>query len=129
MSSPELEVALEAVYSAIRISRRVQAELTMGQWGKADASPVTVADLAVQAQISAVLREHFPNIPLMAEESSEELTGDTTGQLLEQVTREVGTVRDGSLTPQQVQTWIERGQETLDPDQRYWVLDPIDGTK
>jgi len=129
MSSPELEVALEAVYSAIRISRRVQAELTVGQWGKADASPVTVADLAVQAQISATLREHFPNIPLMAEESSEELTGDTTGQLLEQVTKEVAAVRGGSLTPQQVQAWIERGQETIDPEKPYWILDPIDGTK
>ena len=26
-------------------------------------------------------------------------------------------------------SWIDRGQEKLDPARRYWVLDPIDGTK
>lgn len=133
MLQNELQVALSAVHSAMTISRAVQGELTLGRWDKSDRTPVTVADLAVQAHISAALAQHFPNDPLMAEESSDELQTPEWAACLEIVTQHVATVRP-ELTGHgdakgRVLDWIGRGQQAPDPARRYWVLDPIDGTK
>ena len=42
----------------------------MGVEAKADASPVTEADLAADRIISAGLREAFPDVPLVTEEQA-----------------------------------------------------------
>ena len=121
----ELEVALQAVYSAATISRAVQKEL-VGSWNKTDDSPVTVADLAVQAHVSAALAEAFPGDPLMAEESDDLLN---EVERLDLVAKYVGLARPGTVQPRQVAEWVQRGQADIDSERRYWVLDPVDGTK
>jgi len=129
MLENEIAFAVETVRSAVRICREVQAEITPGRWNKEDRTPVTVADLAVQAVVSAALAERFPNDPLMAEEGSSELREPAWADLLAKVTAHVGLVRPKRPDKLKVLDWIERGQLAIDPARRYWVLDPVDGTK
>ncbi len=129
MLESEIAFAVETVRSAVRICREVQAEITPGRWNKEDRTPVTVADLAVQAVVSAALEEWFPHDPLMAEEGSSELREPAWADLLANVTAHVGQVRPEHPSQTQVLNWIERGQHSIDPARRYWVLDPVDGTK
>jgi 3'(2'), 5'-bisphosphate nucleotidase len=125
----ELSFAVEAVRSAVQICRDVQGEIVPGRWDKQDRTPVTVADLAVQAVVSAALAAAYPNDPLMAEEGSSELRDPAWAELLAHVTAHVQQVRSGRPGSSQVLDWIERGQHPLDSGRRYWILDPVDGTK
>lgn len=129
MLHSELTFAVETVRSAVRICRQVQGEIAPGRWDKEDRTPVTVADLAVQAVVSGALCERFSNDPLMAEEGSSELREPAWADLLAKVTEHVHLVRPEHPSPALVLDWIERGQHPLNPEKRYWVLDPVDGTK
>jgi 3'(2'), 5'-bisphosphate nucleotidase len=129
MLENEITFAVETVRSAVRICREVQAEIAPGHWNKDDRTPVTVADLAVQAVVSAALEKRFPIDPLMAEEGSSQLRDPSWAELLASVTAHVGHVLPACPAQSQVLDWIERGQQTIDPARRYWVLDPVDGTK
>lgn len=124
----ECRVGLAAVQAAIRIARAVQAEIAPGQRDKEDRSPVTVGDLAVQAVISRALHSAFPDDPLMGEEGADELRRPDWAELLAKVVEHVGTVAPGAAA-EDILSWIGRGQQTIDASRRYWVLDPIDGTK
>src|SRR5438477_7822324 len=61
MFESELAFAVETVRSAVRICRQVQGEIAPGRWDKQDRTPVTVADLGVQAVVSAALQERYPH--------------------------------------------------------------------
>ena len=125
----ELDFALETVRSAVRICRQVQAEIAPGRWDKEDRTPVTVADLAVQAVVSRALASRFPDDPMMAEEEARELRTPAWADLLNTVTEHVRLVSGAALDAAQVLDWIDRGQQPIDAKRRYWVLDPVDGTK
>jgi HAL2 family 3'(2'),5'-bisphosphate nucleotidase len=129
MLESELSFAVETVRSAVRICRAVQGEISPGRWDKGDRTPVTVADLGVQAVVSAALEVRFPHDPLMAEEESRELREPAWNDLLVKVTDHVRLVRPDRSEPDAILDWIERGQQAIDPAKRYWVLDPVDGTK
>src|SRR5436189_1386833 len=105
MLENEIAFALETVRSAVRICREVQAEIAPGRWNKEDRTPVTVADLAVQALASAALAERFPHDPLMAEEGASELREPAWADLLAKVTTHVGLVRAGHPDKSQVLDW------------------------
>lgn len=123
----ELSFALDAVSKASQIARAVQAEMAIPTSViKADRSPVTVADLAVQALIAYFLEKAFPHDPLVAEEDSQLLKPPEAQSLLEQVTNYVRRFI-ADATPENVCHWIDRGTGSV--TQRYWTLDPIDGTK
>jgi 3'(2'), 5'-bisphosphate nucleotidase len=92
---------------------------------KSDRSPVTVADFGSQALICRHLTEVFDD-PIVGEEDSGDLRKEENTALLESVQgylREAGI--DGSA--EEVCDWIDRGNG--DVAERYWTLDPIDGTK
>ncbi|MGE5191764.1 MAG: 3'(2'),5'-bisphosphate nucleotidase [Deltaproteobacteria bacterium] len=129
MLESELAFAVETVRSAVRICRQVQGEIAPGRWDKEDRTPVTVADLAVQAVVSGALHERFPDDPLMAEEGSSELREPAWADLLARVTEHVHLVRAERPQPSAILDWIERGQQPINPQKRYWILDPVDGTK
>jgi 3'(2'), 5'-bisphosphate nucleotidase len=129
MLDAELSFAVETVRSAVRICRQVQSAIAPGKRDKEDRTPVTVADLAVQAVVSGALHERFPHDPLMAEEGSSELRTPAWADLLAQVTEHVHLVRPERPAAATILDWIERGQQPVDPNRRYWVLDPVDGTK
>lgn len=129
MLTSERDFALETVRAAVQICRTVQSEITPGRWDKGDKTPVTVADLAVQAVVSAALHERFPHDPLMGEEESNELREPRWADLLALIAQHVRVVRPEAPSTSTILDWIERGQQPIDPQRRYWVLDPVDGTK
>ena len=129
MLNAEKDFAIETVRSAVRICRLVQGEMTPGRWDKEDRTPVTVADLAVQAVVSGALAARFPDDPMMAEEESKELRSPAWAGLLTSVTEHVRDVCPERPDSSKILDWIDRGQQPIDPDKRYWVLDPVDGTK
>ena len=127
--STELAVALEAVRAAARVCRAVQARLVTAETlEKKDKSPVTVADFASQAIVCQRLAEVLPGDRVVGEEDSAELRGADQAELLAAVVREVASEVKGSVDADAVLSWIDRGGAAADTD-RYWTLDPIDGTK
>ncbi|KAI1268399.1 hypothetical protein F5Y18DRAFT_441174 [Xylariaceae sp. FL1019] len=79
MDSPyshELEVAIRAVQSAAKISQSVLTANDKGTVKKDDASPVTIADFAIQALLTTTIHHAFPNDSFVGEESSAELRED-----------------------------------------------------
>lgn len=142
MFETELNAALEAVRGACRIGTAVQGLLrgmghAVGQAAEAvgvkldkeDRTPVTIADLAVQAYISGQLLDRFPDIPLMGEEASSQLRSPESSAVCDKVVAEVQRVHPGRPGRETVLDWIDRGQQGVRLDKPYWILDPIDGTK
>ena len=133
-SHPDIKTAIDSVTEAARLARHLQTELrhgpaTSGQrLDKADRSPVTVADFAVQAVIARSLSRAFPQDPLVAEESIHLLQGETglSTPTLTQV-RDIVARLHPEAREADIVDWIGRGIGPVAP--RFWVLDPIDGTK
>lgn len=123
---PEIQFAINAMRQASSLARQVQTELALSALTKDDRSPVTVADFGVQALFGYFLEQEFPQDPLVAEEDSAQLRHPDAAETLEHVTAYVRRFLSSS-SPDAVCTWIDRGG--ADPGQRFWVLDPIDGTK
>ena len=129
----EREVAVEAVREAARLCRAVREEISPEILAKKDKSPVTVADFGSQALVARTLAEAFPDDPIIAEEDSAELRLPGNAPLLDQVLRHVRNIRaEGDSTDAidagRVCAWIDRGGTSAYRD-RFWTLDPIDGTK
>ena len=93
---------------------------------KLDQSPVTVADFASQAVVGRMLEDLFPGEVLVAEEDSTALKVSEGAGTLRSVTEYVSKLFPQATTDQ-VCAWIDKGMG--DPEGRFWVLDPIDGTK
>lgn len=118
---PEVSFALGVVRQCGALARQVRADMADAHLTKTDLSPVTVADFALQAVVGRALEEQFPADAFVAEERASELR--TSEPVLEAVTRFV----NGGADADQVCRWIDRG--AADAAGRFWVLDPIDGTK
>eukprot|EP00802_Teleaulax_amphioxeia_P015638 Tamp_15730.p1 GENE.Tamp_15730~~Tamp_15730.p1 ORF type:complete len:411 (+),score=61.89 Tamp_15730:235-1467(+) len=116
---------LEAAAAARFVASSYSAKFEEGTVGKSDASPVTVADFAVQAIVCARLLQAFPDDPIIAEEAADELRANR--ELCERVLEAV-RVAEPSATAEDICTWIDRGTER-NYSERFWTLDPIDGTK
>ncbi len=124
---PELKTALEAVRQACRVCRNAQSRITAESLEKKDKSPVTVADFASQAVICRALAAAFPDDLIIAEEDSAELRSESGAPFLQRVVGELAAIGvNGS--PTDVCGWIDRGR-TDSFHERFWTLDPIDGTK
>jgi 3'(2'), 5'-bisphosphate nucleotidase len=92
---------------------------------KGDGSPVTVADFSVQAVTGFFLSEYSGSETLVAEETSDFLARPEGKAIWDHVVRYVKRILP-EATGQQVCEWIDAGRST--PAERYWTLDPIDGT-
>jgi 3'(2'), 5'-bisphosphate nucleotidase len=126
----EQAVALAAVLAAGRMCRRLQTELLdTSAISKSDDTPVTVADFAAQAVICRTLAEQFPHDPVVAEESSADLSSHAHDALMQQLTRAIA--RDQPSAPAEIRAWIDRGQGQGQGHSaaRFWTLDPLDGTR
>jgi HAL2 family 3'(2'),5'-bisphosphate nucleotidase len=126
LSHPEVQFAMDVVRQASLVAREVQDELVIHSLTKDDRSPVTVADFAVQALIAHQLLEQFPDATLVAEEDSDHLRTDEAEEVLDRVVHYVAE-RVPETTREGVCGWIDHGGS--DPCERFWTLDPIDGTK
>jgi 3'(2'), 5'-bisphosphate nucleotidase len=122
----EAQFALHAARSAATLCRQIQVELVSPAITKADRSPVTVADFASQALVGNMLSRAFPQDRLVAEEDSRTLQAEDDDTTLERVTEYIGRLLP-EVDQQKVCTWIDLGAG--EPLGRFWILDPIDGTK
>lgn len=123
----ELEVALAAAEAAACVCRRVQETLVPREVVvKQDRSPVTVADFGAQAVINHLLGSAFPEIPVVGEEHAGALRQDAA--LRRQVVEAVAAALP-DLGEAGVLAAIDRGDFAGGGGQRFWTVDPIDGTK
>jgi 3'(2'), 5'-bisphosphate nucleotidase len=123
----ELQVGIDAIRHAAKLCRAVQAGIEPEALAKKDKSPVTVADFGSQALVCRALHEAFADAPVIAEEDSSELKSAENAPILDRVTDYVRAVRP-EANGASVCDWIDRGRMREFCD-RFWTLDPIDGTK
>lgn len=126
--SGERETGLKAVRAAAQLCQAVRASMVengAAKLDKSDKSPVTVADFGAQAVVCKIIAEPFPNDAVVGEEGSAALREEKNAAHLEKVVAFVSQQMpcDGET----VCEWIDRGAG--EAQGRYWVLDPIDGTK
>ncbi len=127
----ELEAAVAAVRDAATVCLSVQKNLiTAATLEKKDRSPVTVADFASQALVCASLAESSAIAAVVGEEDAAELREAGAEQTRDKVVEHVRGVRGAHVSVEQALDWIDLGGVTPDAStDRYWTLDPIDGTK
>ena len=122
----EKRTAMSAVFRAAQLCQQVQADIVKTDAvEKADRSPVTVADFGSQALICQAITEAFPEDIIVAEEDSQAL--QETPQLMQRVIGYVDRFAAAIPSTQTVCDWIDRGGGEV--GERFWTLDPIDGTK
>ncbi len=150
MDSPyshELKVAFAALQKAAKISQAVLAEADLGILEKDDLSPVTIADFAVQALLTATFHAAFPEDRFVGEESASELRENPAllGRVWSHLRRSVDDAADECAGPGdglcRIPESPERACEMIDwcgsgvpgagsgGTGRVWVFDPIDGTQ
>ena len=128
MYDTEIQFAREVVAEACTLTRTVQDEVVAkaDAHTKGDRSPVTLADLTVQAAIGHRLAEHYPEDGFLAEETSGPLR-DSPGMGAKVVALAARALPGADL--ETVAAAIDRGDHPGGPSGRHWVLDPVDGTK
>ncbi|KTW25769.1 3'(2'),5'-bisphosphate nucleotidase [Pneumocystis carinii B80] len=112
---------------------------------KRDCSPVTVADFGVQAIITGILKEVFPGEAVIGEETVDSMI--LQEEFLQEVWMEVKKIFKGYNDEKNLKNNNEKmigkinsiqdlvelvrssGNEEGINKKRYWVIDPIDGTK
>jgi 3'(2'), 5'-bisphosphate nucleotidase len=126
-NSPEVMTAIQVAIRASALCERIRGDLAGQEFLlKGDKSPVTIADYGSQALICQLIRRGFPNDTIVAEEDSKELRRPNRSRLLEQVTGYVNAFIPVSSS-EEVCSWIDFGSNSV--SDRFWALDPIDGTK
>lgn len=120
--SEEKKIAIQAVQKAALIVSQLQGKLQENYiLQKEDLSPVTVADLISQAIIILHVRERFPNDAIVAEEDAFFLKDPV---ILEKMLSELS-----EYSEEKIREALNFGKSKVTDKGRYWVLDPIDGTK
>ena len=126
-NSPEVMTAIQAAIKASALCEKIRMDLAGGEsLLKSDRSPVTIADYGSQAMICKLIKERFPNDTIVAEEDSKELRRPDRSKILDQVTDYASAFIPASST-EEVCSWIDFGSNSV--TDRFWALDPIDGTK
>lgn len=127
MLQKEKEIGLQAAMMAMAMASMIQNDLTgRDTLTKADRSPVTIADFAVQALICQILNSHFPGIPIVGEEDSLAIRNPENRELLAKIIHYLKK-SDAPLEEKEICDCIDLGR--AEPNETYWTLDPIDGTK
>jgi HAL2 family 3'(2'),5'-bisphosphate nucleotidase len=116
---------LRAVDQGAQLARWIQTHGSRAR-EKADQTPLTVADLAVQAVVTGALERAFPGDPVVAEEDASALEGDGGDALASEVLHFVRPFL-GEITRARLSQLLDLGAGL--PGDRYWVLDPVDGTE
>ncbi|MBI2424883.1 MAG: 3'(2'),5'-bisphosphate nucleotidase [Candidatus Hydrogenedentes bacterium] len=127
LKHPETALALDFVRKACTLSQRVQSKMAVENMTKSDFSPVTVADFAVQALATKALEDAFPEAVLIGEESGHDLEAPSGAEMLKLITDFVAGYT-GPVSSAEVCRWLDKGGDA-NPTERYWTVDPIDGTR
>lgn len=122
----ERDVAVAAVREAAQLCEVVRKELVASHaLEKSDRSPVTVADFGSQALVCRLIKSSFPQDPIVGEEDSGALRAPDQAAMLQRVVGYVNGFQTADAAT--VCGWIDAGNGAV--GERYWTLDPIDGTK
>jgi 3'(2'), 5'-bisphosphate nucleotidase len=126
-NSPEVLTAIQVAIKASTLCQKIREDLVGGESIlKRDRSPVTIADYGSQAIICKIIREEFPGDTIVAEEDSKELRRPNHSKILEQVTHYARSYFP-TASSKEVCSWIDLSSNSV--SDRFWALDPIDGTK
>lgn len=121
----EKKAAIDAVTKAARACARMREQPEFREvLNKTDGSPVTLADFFVQALINEELTTSFPEIPIVAEETSLCLEGNRG----EKLRNHLGKLLPGKNSDE-ILLAINRGDNEGGDRGKFWTLDPIDGTR
>lgn len=121
----EKKAGLDAVTKAARACVRMRGEPEFREaLYKTDGSPVTLADFFVQALINEDLTAAFPEIPIVAEETSVFLEDGGGENLRNRLVKLLP-----GRTSDEILRMINRGNHEGGALGRFWTLDPIDGTR
>jgi len=121
-----LSFCISSVWEASRCCEDIAEEFQVGDHQtKEDRSPVTIADYASQALISARLKEHTPELGLVAEEGAEALREDP--ELVERIAQFTQR-RNPEVNADTLMDLLDLGNHAGGSG-TFWTLDPIDGTK
>ena len=121
----EKKAGIDAVTKASSVCARMREEPEFREaLHKTDGSPVTLADFFVQALINEELTATFPEIPIVAEETSLCLEGNSG----EKLRNHLGELLPGKNLDEILRA-IDRGNNEGGSHGRFWTLDPIDGTR
>ena len=122
-----LRAAVEAVSKGTRLVRELQRDIDrLPTLEKPDASPVTAADLAVQALVAVHLRSLLGGAAILGEESSAILREPGAERVLDAV---VAAVRRHEPDAAADDVLAVLGACDHEASGTFWTLDPIDGTK
>ncbi len=125
----ECQIALEAVEKACRLAQRMQGTLqALDIVNKEDLSPVTITDFSCQALINHRILEDFPDALIMGEEDALLLRSPENHLIKEKIVDQLKEF-DPSFDETHILSAIERGNYGGSSSARFWVLDPIDGTR
>lgn len=125
-----IEEVVDAIAGASRVARMVRRSADAPRaLAKADASPVTVADYAVQAILVTALHEATGDerLDIVGEESAAVLRDRANAALLDAVVDAVQAWRPG-LAAERILDAIDAGGHDATAS-RFWTIDPIDGTR
>jgi len=123
----EIKTAIRAVREAAVQCRNIQQDLISTDiLQKDDMSPVTVADFASQAIIKSHIAKAFPKDSILAEEDASFLKTNTA--LQERLCR-ILNQNGKKWDPSGLVGAIDHGLPAARKLKRFWVLDPVDGTK
>lgn len=126
-NSLEVTTGLQAVRMASQLCQNVRKDLAAGgAIQKTDRSPVTIADYGSQAIICKSIKDAFPDDIVVAEEDSLELRKPDHLNILRQLTQYIHDFFPDASSDQ-VCSWIDFSSHSI--RNRFWTLDPIDGTK
>ncbi|UJR15891.1 hypothetical protein I4U23_002816 [Adineta vaga] len=118
-------VAIQACLRAAKLCERVRSTIPKAI-EKIDQSPVTLADFGSQALICQSIHSEFPDDPIVAEENPKELLKPERAENLKQIVNYVKE-ENSDVDEKKIIEWIGYGNG--DVSNRFWTLDPIDGTK
>lgn len=125
------DAALRAVSAACAVARQLQIDLADGHaMTKADRSPVTVADFAVQAIIARAILDVDPAAHIIGEEDAAVLHDPDCAVLRRAVLDAVRkrAMSADALSDDAILSAIDHCDHDATAD-AFWAVDPIDGTK
>ena len=135
----ELKIAFGALQNAARLSQSIVQSQDKGVIEKEDLSPVTVADFAIQALLTATFKNAFPHDNFVGEEDASAMRDnptllDTVWELLSRVANdeESALLCKVPSTKEEMCDLVDECGSTVPGGAgsgRTWVFDPIDGTK
>lgn len=126
LAPPEIAFMNRVLRETALLARTIQTEAADQKLTKSDLSPVTAADFSVQAVVAHRMRDAFPDAVLVGEEGASHLREPEQEALREGIAGYVSGCIPGA-TGAAVCDWIDEGAG--EPGDRFWTLDPIDGTK